>query len=420
MNLARISKKVPHVDHRQTLPALHKQKLNEYSKQRLTLPDKEKLLGQLITQYNSDDCAVDRFDLYAKVCKLQDDVKKLRSNYYENEYMIHAAPYLRAYHEEIEKSKNKQLEIEKKHKDELEAKINESKIDEIVIKDSEVLDESDGETDGETDNEIKVPSKKVSDFTKYIKKEEITNKGKIYKEFTSKCLSGNYSLYSPNKEETDSFKLACSCGGKRVVIPREAIASCTSCGNTVNYVDSTGPMEYRPEVEILSQFSYKRINHFKEWLTQLQAKETALPSEKVINVLLLELKKERVNDIEKITPTRIKGYLKKLRLIKQYEHIPAIIDKLCGIPPPVISRKLENKLIALFEEAQPPFEKHCPKDRSNFLSYSYTLHKMCELLGEDQLIPCFPLLKSREKLYFQDKLWKLICLENRWEFHASL
>lgn len=155
-------------------------------------------------------------------------------------------------------------------------------------------------------------------------------------------------------------------------------------------------------------------------MVQLQAKETTSPNDDIINTLLLELKKERITDIDKITPKRIKGYLKKLRLIKQYEHVPAIIDKLCGIPPPVISRKLENKLVSMFEEAQRPFEKHCPKGRSNFLSYSYTLHKMCELLGEDQLLPCFPLLKSREKLYFQDNIWKLICKENDWEYHCSL
>ena len=152
----------------------------------------------------------------------------------------------------------------------------------------------------------------------------------------------------------------------------------------------------------------------------MQAKESTTPNDEIINKLLLELKKERITDTSLITHKRIKGYLKKLRLNKQYEHVSAIIDKLCGIPPPIISRKLENKLIQMFEEAQRPFEKYCPKDRSNFLSYSYTLHKMCEILGEDQLIPCFPLLKSREKLYTHDKVWKGICSDLGWEFKASL
>jgi hypothetical protein len=37
------------------------------------------------------------------------------------------------------------------------------------------------------------------------------------------------------------------------------------------------------------------------------------------------------------------------------------------------------------------------------------------LLGEDQYLPCFPLLKSKEKLYIQDQIWFKICDELQWE-----
>ena len=152
----------------------------------------------------------------------------------------------------------------------------------------------------------------------------------------------------------------------------------------------------------------------------MQAKESATPDQEVVDLLLLELKKDRITNVKDVTPHRIKGYLKKLRLNKQYEHIPALINKLCGLPPPVITKELEEKLVRMFEDIQNPFEKHCPKTRKNFLSYSYTLHKMCQLLGEDHLLPCFPLLKSREKLYLQDTIWKGICKEMRWRFYPSL
>lgn len=45
---------------------------------------------------------------------------------------------------------------------------------------------------------------------------------------------------------------------------------------------------------------------------------------------------------------------------------------------------------------------------------------MCELLGEDALLRYFPLLKSSEKLYAQDQIWKKICKELRWEFIPSV
>jgi hypothetical protein len=73
----------------------------------------------------------------------------------------------------------------------------------------------------------------------------------------------------------------------------------------------------------------------------------------------------------------------------------------------------------MFKEIQEPFEKHCPANRSNFLSYSYVLYKFCELLEEDEYLPYFPLLKSKEKLRQQDMIWKNICKEVQWEYIAT-
>ena len=44
---------------------------------------------------------------------------------------------------------------------------------------------------------------------------------------------------------------------------------------------------------------------------------------------------------------------------------------------------------------------------------------MCQLLEENQLVPCFPLLKSREKLYLQDICGKIYAKLKR-EFVPSL
>ena len=74
----------------------------------------------------------------------------------------------------------------------------------------------------------------------------------------------------------------------------------------------------------------------------------------------------------------------------------------------------------MFREIQNPFMKYCPKDRKNFLSYSYVLHKFVQLLNMDEFLICFPLLKSREKLHQQDIIWKQICDDLNWEFIKSL
>jgi len=48
------------------------------------------------------------------------------------------------------------------------------------------------------------------------------------------------------------------------------------------------------------------------------------------------------------------------------------------------------------------------------------LYKLCELMELDEYLPSFPLLKNRDKLYVQDKIWQLICQDLGWEFIRSL
>jgi hypothetical protein len=112
--------------------------------------------------------------------------------------------------------------------------------------------------------------------------------------------------------------------------------------------------------------------------------------------------------------------LKKIGLTQFYEHSTHIISKLSGRPPPTINRETEEKLRLMFKQIQTPFEKYCPRSRINFLSYSYVLHKFCELLELDDFLECFPYLKSREKLIIQDKIWENICKDLRWEFISSV
>ena len=105
---------------------------------------------------------------------------------------------------------------------------------------------------------------------------------------------------------------------------------------------------------------------------------------------------------------------------KYYEHIPHVIHKITGNKQLLICQDLESKLIEMFNKIQEPFEKHCPKNRKNFLSYSYVLHKFVELLDMNELKVYFPLLKSREKLYQQDTIWRDICKILEWPYYKSI
>ncbi len=218
----------------------------------------------------------------------------------------------------------------------------------------------------------------------------------------------------------DTYGTCDECGTEMIFSTNEAVFSCPNCGNQeFILIDSDKPSYKDPPREI-SYYAYKRINHFNEWLAQFQAKEsTEIPNE-VYDMIVAELKKERMNDLSSLTRSKIREILKKLKLNKYYEHTPHITNRLNGQNAPIMTRETEEKLRHMFIEIQPSFQKHCPKDRSNFLSYSYVLYKFCELLELDEYLHCFPLLKNKDKLYQQDKIWQNICADLKWQFIRSI
>ena len=221
------------------------------------------------------------------------------------------------------------------------------------------------------------------------------------------------------KSQVGQSAICPKCNICLTLVHSEGLQVCNQCGRTEYIlIDSEKPSFREPPPEV-SYFAYKRINHFNEWLSQFQAKESTEIPQEIYQLILLEMKKERINDLNKITHAKIREYLKKLKLNKYYEHIPHILNKL-NKKVPLISKDIEEKLRHMFKEIQAPFMKICPPNRKNFLSYSYVLHKFVELLGLDHLKEGFHLLKSREKLHQQDQMWKEICKELNWMFIKSI
>ena len=201
---------------------------------------------------------------------------------------------------------------------------------------------------------------------------------------------------------------------------QDGIMVCAACGyQELMLVEQNKPTQRQPMKEA-SHFSYKRINHFNEWLSQIQGKESTDIPQEIFERIVSEIHKEKISDTSKITYSKMREILKKLKLNKFYEHGPYIISRINGMPTPNFTPDLEDKLRSMFKEIQAPFLKHCPKDRKNFLSYSYVLYKFFQLLERDEYLKHFPLLKSREKLHLQDQIWKNICEELHWQFMQSI
>lgn len=209
--------------------------------------------------------------------------------------------------------------------------------------------------------------------------------------------------------------------GELIPQDEEGILICNNqkCGKFITYIiDSSKPTNKEPPNEV-SYTAYIRLNHFKEILSQFQAKETTQIPEEVITAIRDRIKKERIKDIKLINYDKMREILRKLGLNKYFEHIQ-YINSIFGIKPPIMNEELHETLCVLFIEIQKPWAVHCPANRTNFFNYTYTLYQLCVLLDQVQYLPYIPMMKDREKQLEQDMIWKKVCQDLDWEFFPTV
>jgi hypothetical protein len=209
--------------------------------------------------------------------------------------------------------------------------------------------------------------------------------------------------------------------GELVPQDEDGVLICNNqqCGKFIPYiVDSSKPNNKEPPNEV-SYTAYIRLNHFKEILSQFQAKETTQIPDEVIEAIRARIKKERIEDMSLINYDKMREILRKLGFNKYFEHIQ-YINSMFGIKPPIMNEELHETLCVLFIEIQKPWAIHCPANRTNFFNYTYTLHQLCVLLDQTQYLPYIPMMKDREKQLEQDMIWKKVCGELDWEFFPTV
>jgi len=207
--------------------------------------------------------------------------------------------------------------------------------------------------------------------------------------------------------------------GELIVYEEDGIIMCNQCSQVLEYIiDSSKPSNKEIPNEV-SYTAYIRLNHFKEILSQFQAKETTYIDPAVIEAIKNRIKKERIKDIQEIDNVTMREILKRIRLNKYFEHIQ-YINSLLGIKPPTMSEELINTLCVLFIELQEPWALYCPQSRTNFFNYTYTLYQLCVLLDQKQYLPYIPMLKDLTKQKEQDMIWKKMCQHLDWMYFPTI
>lgn len=221
------------------------------------------------------------------------------------------------------------------------------------------------------------------------------------------------------------------CNTRGNIVIEKSCSTCLNCGSTRSAMESdtleTLAYKDRELIDTKPQFTYDKRSHLEDWLRRFQAKENRSIPQEILDKVVLEAKKERIRDLDTLTEDKVKKYLKKLGLNEYYDNVINIINRINGRPPFLLTVEIEEKIKHMFQQIQEPYEKYKPKNRKNFLSYSYTLHKFFQILGLNEFSKYFPLLKSPEKLRQQDDIFKKVVVDmsqrdssTNWVFYPSI
>jgi predicted RNA-binding Zn-ribbon protein involved in translation (DUF1610 family) len=444
-----------------TIDELHKDKISQFGETKNLLPLKEKQLLELKKkleelenknkkEFNMDDIK-NKSLLKQQIENLEFDINDINNNFDELEYYYKTNDILMEYYNNYNIS-NSNLDIKQKTlgddknisqsqvlNNEMSNITNEQNLEQILNTKnlvSDKLKELNKISQIKRKNK-KIPKKKKktqnNDILKWFIQpdvssnemqqpieEVVSNKGSLYDEY---MLIMNSTYFK--RKNKNSSRVCIKCNKEKEYIVNEGKYYCPECGEVEYIIMESEVLQNNDNTMEKNKFPYKRMNHFIEQLNQFQAKETTEISDDVIEKIVLELKRQRIYDkfskMEfKKTRKIIKSILKKIRSQLYYEHIPYIISKITGNPPPTLTRDQEETLKNYFKMIQEPFNRYCPSDRVSFLNYSYIFNKFFRKMGLNEYAECFPLLKSKNKLRTHDTIWRNICKDLDWEFYPSI
>lgn len=405
-------------DNRKTLDTIHQRQVKNFRNLKKSIPTKNKEIKKLEDQITQLDKIMEEsksdpigfFDLRNQKRTLENKIKDIEKEIAdiskskdEDKYILNIGCYVSQYYNNIENAEyHKELQREAKKRRKRTTKKTVSLLDYFDEEEDDTFDASTGTTSNNTMATTK------------IKVETMTNQ-EIY-DIVMPQLDSNY---VPQKRDEFEGDLCLYCQSECILDQVEGKLICSKCDNEEYILIDSDKPSYKEKPKEMTNFAYKRLNHFSEILSQFQGRETTEIPDNVYQEILAELKKQKITSSKELTYDKLRSILKKIDQTRYYEHIHYIIYQLTGIKPPVIDDILAKKLKEMFQEVQGPFTKYRPNGRKNFLSYSYILYKFFELLERDEYLPHLTLLKSREKLHQQDLIWEKICEELGYEFIPS-
>lgn len=208
----------------------------------------------------------------------------------------------------------------------------------------------------------------------------------------------------------------CACGGQIKLMWDNSNEACVVCGVSSRvpllHLMANMPLyDSKRQQQTMTKTSvhfYRRDGHMKTLLLVVSGSSNSQIPESVFSVVTSTIQKK-----DCIDPTIVGNILKKNKLNKYYQQRFRIAEitsnyayQCHAIPPPY-----RLKLLSLFKRVSKAYDKfasQCKEPRKNFLSYPFVFAKLNSMLGHPEYSDHVPLLKSKERLAEQHRIWEAL------------
>lgn len=225
--------------------------------------------------------------------------------------------------------------------------------------------------------------------------------------------------------DQSDFEYCPSCPGKIIMefVEKPPTISCPRCGLSRDDIDITSSAVHDKETPVHIPFTYRPKQHFESWINRVTGRTRYVIPDDIKAPIFIEVHNMRIEDLDLITWDVIDRILRKLakkvsdKFNAYYQHVYQITNIIRGSAILNLSPAQKQDLLDMFDVIYESWERNKDPDRSNFMSNAFVLQMCFSILGyPDQVIGMFNMLKGSDNLKDYDRICKLICEENGWNW----